>query len=167
MLFFHKWEHWAISKCFIFGGFTCTSLLPIYGRSIKWRKNEERQLMKWVGIFQVRIFWMGIFPGRIFLAPLLLNHSIAPSLCFSNNLNNSFKSLFAAQIVLSSEKFPGFAWFTKNNKSLICWTTSDLGWILEVLLIKVSNQTFSVFYFHSLLSSFHIRVNDIVSIERP
>ena len=50
---------------------------------------------------------------------LLLNHSIAPSLCFSNNLNNSFKSLSAAQIVLSSGKFPGFSSTTKNNKSLI------------------------------------------------
>ena len=25
--------------------------------------NEERQLMKWVGIFQVGIFWVGIFRG--------------------------------------------------------------------------------------------------------
>ena len=23
--------------------------------------NEERQLMKWVGIFQVGIFWVGVF----------------------------------------------------------------------------------------------------------
>ena len=28
--------------------------------------SEERQVMKWVGIFQVRIFWVGIFWGRIF-----------------------------------------------------------------------------------------------------
>ena len=28
--------------------------------------SEERQLIKWVGIFQVGIFWMGIFQGRIF-----------------------------------------------------------------------------------------------------
>ena len=26
--------------------------------------SEERQLMKWVGIFQVGIFWMGIFRGN-------------------------------------------------------------------------------------------------------
>ena len=25
--------------------------------------SEERQLMKWVGIFQVGIFWVGIFRG--------------------------------------------------------------------------------------------------------
>ena len=25
--------------------------------------SEERQLMKWVGIFQVEIFWLGIFRG--------------------------------------------------------------------------------------------------------
>ena len=28
--------------------------------------SEETQLMKWVGIFQVRIFWVGIFRGKIF-----------------------------------------------------------------------------------------------------
>ena len=27
--------------------------------------SEERQLMKWVGIFQVGIFWGGIFQGKI------------------------------------------------------------------------------------------------------
>ena len=37
-----------------------------YGQSIKWRNSEERQLMKWVGIFQVGIFWVGIFRGGIF-----------------------------------------------------------------------------------------------------
>ena len=26
--------------------------------------SEERQLMKWVGIFWVRIFWVGIFRGE-------------------------------------------------------------------------------------------------------
>ena len=31
--------------------------------------SEERQLMKWVGIFQVGIFWVGIFLGGIFLEP--------------------------------------------------------------------------------------------------
>ena len=36
--------------------------------------SEERQLMKWVGIFQVEIFWVEIFqvgisPGGIFLEP--------------------------------------------------------------------------------------------------
>ena len=36
---------------------------PIYGRSIKRRKSEESQTMKWVGIFQVRIFWVEIFRG--------------------------------------------------------------------------------------------------------
>ena len=42
---------------------------PIYGRSIKWRNCQKRQLMKWVGIFQVRIFWVGIFRrGGIFQA---------------------------------------------------------------------------------------------------
>ena len=40
---------------------------PIYGRSIKWRNSEEKQLMKWVGILQVEIFWLGIFWGEIFL----------------------------------------------------------------------------------------------------
>ena len=32
--------------------------------------SEERQLMKWVGIFQVGIFWMGIFRGGIFQGEL-------------------------------------------------------------------------------------------------
>ena len=32
--------------------------------------SEERQLMKWVGIFQVGIFWVGIFLGGIFLEPI-------------------------------------------------------------------------------------------------
>ena len=27
--------------------------------------SEERQLMKWVGIFQVGIFWVGIFQGGV------------------------------------------------------------------------------------------------------
>ena len=26
---------------------------------------EERQLMKWVGIFQVGIFWVGVFQGKV------------------------------------------------------------------------------------------------------
>ena len=29
--------------------------------------SEERQLIKWVGIFQVEIFWVGIFQGGLFL----------------------------------------------------------------------------------------------------
>ena len=29
--------------------------------------SDERQLIKWVGIFQVGIFWVEIFPGEIFL----------------------------------------------------------------------------------------------------
>ena len=28
--------------------------------------SEERQLMKWVGIFQTRIFWVAVFRGEIF-----------------------------------------------------------------------------------------------------
>ena len=28
--------------------------------------SEERQLMKWVGIFQMIIFWVGIFRGVFF-----------------------------------------------------------------------------------------------------
>ena len=32
--------------------------------------SEERQLMKWVGIFQVGIFCVEIFLGEIFLEPL-------------------------------------------------------------------------------------------------
>ena len=37
--------------------------------------SEERKLMKWVGIFQLRIFWVGIFrrgdfPVGIFLEPM-------------------------------------------------------------------------------------------------
>ena len=52
---------------------------PIFGRSIKWRNSEERQLMKWVRIFQVGIFRAefsreslmgGNFPGGIFLEPI-------------------------------------------------------------------------------------------------
>ena len=31
--------------------------------------REERQLMKWVGIFQVEIFRVEIFSGGIFLEP--------------------------------------------------------------------------------------------------
>ena len=27
--------------------------------------SEERQLIKWVGIFQVEIFWVGIFQGGV------------------------------------------------------------------------------------------------------
>ena len=37
---------------------------PIYGRSVKWRNSEEKQLMKWMGVFQVGIFWVGIFRGE-------------------------------------------------------------------------------------------------------
>ena len=50
---------------------------------------------------------------------LSLNHIIATSLFYSNSLNNSFKSLFAVQIVLSSAKFASFASFIKSKKSLI------------------------------------------------
>ena len=28
--------------------------------------SEETELIKWVGIFKVRIFWVGIFRGKIF-----------------------------------------------------------------------------------------------------
>ena len=51
LLFFLKWEDVHVHSP------------PIYGRSIKWRNSEERQLMKWVGIFQVGIFWVRIFRG--------------------------------------------------------------------------------------------------------
>ena len=34
--------------------------------------SEERELMKWVGIFQVGIFWVGIFRGEIFKGESLM-----------------------------------------------------------------------------------------------
>ena len=38
--------------------------------------SEERQLMKWVGIFQGGVWWVGIFPGGIFLKPLFLKRAV-------------------------------------------------------------------------------------------
>ena len=59
LLFFFKWEDAHVHSP------------PIYGRNIKWRNSEEKQLMKWVEIFQGVIFWVGIFLGGIFLEPFL------------------------------------------------------------------------------------------------
>ena len=39
---------------------------PFMHEVLREEKSEERQLMKWVGIFQVGIFWMGIFQVGIF-----------------------------------------------------------------------------------------------------
>ena len=36
------------------------------GRSLFQIPDEERQLMKWVGIFQVGTFWVGVFQEGIF-----------------------------------------------------------------------------------------------------
>ena len=36
------------------------------GRSLFQIPGEERQLMKWVGIFQVGTFWVGVFQEGIF-----------------------------------------------------------------------------------------------------
>ena len=126
MLFFLKWEHWAvldISKFFILGGFTCTSPpppTPIYGRSIKWRKSEERQLMKWAGIFQVGIFrgwifqggvsWVGIFRVGIFLEPLRINTFFYCAITIYIQF-----ILFKASRLIHS-----FVWFEKY-KSGICF----------------------------------------------
>ena len=33
--------------------------------------SEERQLIKWVGIFQVEIFWVGIFWGEFSLGSFM------------------------------------------------------------------------------------------------
>ena len=51
--------------------------LPPFMDEVLSEESEERQLMKWVGIFQVGIFWvgifrMGIFPGVIFLEPFFM-----------------------------------------------------------------------------------------------
>ena len=94
MLFFLKWEHWAvldISKFFILKDVHVHSP-PIYGRSIKWRNSEERQLMKWVGIFHLGVFWVGIiwvgiFQGGIFLEPVVICFKCSPK------FNLSFKSI--------------------------------------------------------------------------
>ena len=67
--------------------------------------SEERQLTKWVGIFQVEISWVGvfrkgfpggdlkggnfpvaIFPGAIFLEPILILN-LAESVIMRNRLN--------------------------------------------------------------------------------
>ena len=67
--------------------------------------SEERQLTKWVGIFQVEISWVGvfrgdfpggalkggnfpvvIFPGAIFLEPILISN-LAESVIMRNRLN--------------------------------------------------------------------------------
>ena len=44
---------------------------PFYGRKIKWGKRVERQLMKWVGIFQVGIFQRGVWWVEIFRAGII------------------------------------------------------------------------------------------------
>ena len=56
LLFFIKWEHWAVLeiwKCFFQGGGCACTLSPQLMDEVL---CEERQLMKWVGIFQVGIF---------------------------------------------------------------------------------------------------------------
>ena len=51
---------------FVQGGrSTCTLFPPFMDTML----SEGRQLMKWVGIFQVRIFCVETFPVEIFLEP--------------------------------------------------------------------------------------------------
>ena len=52
-------------------------MLPPFMDEVLSEESEERQLMKWVGIFQVGIFWVGIFrvgifTGVIFLEPFFM-----------------------------------------------------------------------------------------------
>ena len=50
-------------KIFLLGRRMYMYTLPLFMDEVL---SEETQLMKWVGIFQVRIFWVGIFRGKIF-----------------------------------------------------------------------------------------------------
>ena len=93
---------------------------------------------------------------------LSLNYLIATSLSFSNNLINSFKSLFAAQIVLSSAKFASFASFIKSNKSLI----NMLNNIGPGMDLWGTPDKSIVIYFFSLFSSFHMCVSECYCIHR-
>ena len=105
--FFHLWRIYMY-------------ILPIYGRSIKWRKSEERQLMKWAGIFQVGIFrgwifqggvsWVGIFRVGIFLEPLRINTFFYCAITIYIQF-----ILFKASHLIHS-----FVWFEKY-KSGICF----------------------------------------------
>ena len=98
---------------------------------------------------------------------LLLNHLLATTLFFSNNLNNSLKSLFAAWIVLSSAKVAIFASFIKNNKSLINMLNNTgprmdpRGTPVKSILNRPS-----VSFIFTLFSSCHIRVNKCYWIHR-
>ena len=57
-----------IPKFFVLGGgCTCALSLPPFMDEVL---REERQLMKWLKIFQVGIARVRIFPGRIFLEPI-------------------------------------------------------------------------------------------------
>ena len=117
------------------------------------------------------LFCLFIITVRSFLGftimLLSLNHLLATSLFFSNNLNNSPKSLFVAWIVLSSTEFASFASFIKNNKSLINMLNNTgprmdpRGTPVKSILNRPS-----VSFIFTLFSSCHIRVNKCYWIHR-
>ena len=88
---------------------------PIYGRSVKWRNREERQLMKWVGIFQVGIFRGGEFDGWEFSrgGGEFSKNRFLTSLSFRNELTAASKmSALTLHLWKKSVK-----WYKRKGKS--------------------------------------------------
>ena len=125
MLFFLKWEDVHAHSP------------PIYGRCIKWRNSEDRQLMKWVRIFQLGIFqggvwWVGIFRVEIFRGGIFLE----PSQTFSwakLSTVNMFSKVPRGEI----KKVVNFAFWSNRYWYGLALLLHDIWWI-EMLYNSVS-----------------------------
>ena len=93
---------------------------PIYGRSVKWRNSEERQLMKWVeysrwefsggGFSKGGVWWVGIFPGG---GGEFSKNRFLTSLSFRNELTAASKmSALTLHLWKKSVK-----WYKRKGKS--------------------------------------------------
>ena len=63
----HCYYWYYLKGCFVILCFKNAEVLKFVKICQKEVLSEERQLMKWVRIFQVRIFWVAIFRAAIFL----------------------------------------------------------------------------------------------------
>ena len=60
----HRYHWYYLKGCFVILCFKSAEVLKFVIICQKEVLSEERQLMKWVRIFQVRIFWVAIFGGQ-------------------------------------------------------------------------------------------------------
>ena len=59
----HHYHWYYLKDCFVILCFKSAEVFTFVNSCQNEVLSEERQLMKWVGIFQVRIFWVAVFWG--------------------------------------------------------------------------------------------------------